>query len=352
MKNAIILHGTLGSPTGNWFQWLKSELETRGLQVWLPELPHAGQPSLKEWSEFIYENRPFDINEETLIIGHSSGAILALILAQQSKTPIGGVIAISVFHDNSLQWEPNNKLFDVVFDWDAVHDNAAKLLFIHSDNDPYVPLDQARHVADNCRAELITIPGQGHFNLEQSEDYKEFPKLLEILKEKQLLNVVSRPRIIVVNENDEIIAHKEHGTLTKGDIYRVSALWVKNSQGDILLAQRNFRQSHDPGKWGPAVAGTLDEGETYKVNIIKEAEEEIGLKDTKPMPGPKVRMNGEYNYFSQWHTLVVDKPAEDFIIQEEEVEQVKWFTRAELETELREHPEKYLKGLDWPLENL
>jgi isopentenyldiphosphate isomerase len=161
-----------------------------------------------------------------------------------------------------------------------------------------------------------------------------------------------KPRIIVVNENDEIIIHKERGTLTKDDIYRVSALWVKNSNGNILLAQRKFTKSHDPGKWGPAVAGTVDEGETYEQNIIKEAEEEIGLKDIQPIPGPRVRMSDEYNYFDQWYTLVVDKPAEDFVVQEEEVEQVKWFTRTELTKELQEHPEKYLKGLDWPLENL
>jgi len=161
-----------------------------------------------------------------------------------------------------------------------------------------------------------------------------------------------KPRIVIVNENDEIIGHKERGTLVQSDIYRVSALWVKNSQGDILLAQRQLGKRHDPGKWGPAVAGTVDEGETYEQNIIKEAEEEIGLKDIKPIPGPKVRMTGEYNYFDQWYTFVIDKPGEDFTIQEEEVKQVKWFTRTELEKGLREHPEKYLKGLDWPLENL
>ncbi len=109
-----------------------------------------------------------------------------------------------------------------------------------------------------------------------------------------------KPRIVIVNDQDEVIAHKERGTLTKDDIYRVSALWVKNSRGDILLAQRKFTKSHDPGKWGPAVAGTVGEGETYKQNIIKEAEEEIGLRAIKPIPGPKVRMAGEYNYFDQW----------------------------------------------------
>jgi predicted alpha/beta hydrolase family esterase len=187
MKAAVISHGTLGSPEGNWFQWLKRQLEEKGLQVWLPQLPHAEQPSLCEWADSIHSNCPFTIDEQTLVVGRSSGAILSLILAQQNNTPVGGVVAVSAFHDNSLNWEPNNRLFDVDFDWSAIKAKSGKLLFVHSDTDPYVPLDQAKYVADHCEAELIVIPGQGHFNLEQSPDYRTFPKLLEILEEANLI---------------------------------------------------------------------------------------------------------------------------------------------------------------------
>lgn len=187
MKNAVILHGTLGSPEGNWFKWLRSELETKGMQVWLPQLPHAEQPSLKEWAKYVSANCPFVIGANTLIVGHSSGAILALILAQQNKKPVGVVAAVSVFHDNSLNWEPNNRLFDVPFEWDSIQKNAKKLLFLHSDDDPYVPLPQALFVADNCGAELILAPGQGHFNLEQSQDYKQFPELINLLEDAEIV---------------------------------------------------------------------------------------------------------------------------------------------------------------------
>lgn len=163
---------------------------------------------------------------------------------------------------------------------------------------------------------------------------------------------MTKPRIVVVNDQDEIIGHKERGTLSKEDIYRVSGLWVTNSNGDILLAQRKFTKTHDPGKWGPAVAGTVDEGETYDSNIVKEAEEEISLTNIQPTKGPKRRVSDEHNYFGQWYTLIVDKPASDFTIQEDEVEQVKWFTREQLEHDLRAHPELYLKGLDWAVETL
>ena len=163
---------------------------------------------------------------------------------------------------------------------------------------------------------------------------------------------MNKPRIIIVNDQDEVIGHKERGTIQQEDIYRVSGLWVTNSKGDILLAQRQLGKRHDPGKWGPAVAGTVDEGETYDSNIIKEAEEEVGLADIKPVKSKKRRYSGEHNYFSQWYTLVVDKPAEAFTIQEEEVQQVKWFSRDELAKELRDNPDNYLKGLNWSFEEL
>lgn len=187
MKTAIILHGTLGSPEGNWFQWLKQELEQRGLTVWLPQLPQAEQPSLRAWQRFVEDQCPFPINEQTLIVGHSSGAILALVLAQTNIEKIGAIVDVSVFHDNSLEWEPNDKLFDVHFDWAAIRDGVSELMFIHSDNDPYVPLNQAQYVAKNLGAEILVIPGQGHFNLEQSDAYKQFPKLLKILEESELV---------------------------------------------------------------------------------------------------------------------------------------------------------------------
>lgn len=159
-------------------------------------------------------------------------------------------------------------------------------------------------------------------------------------------------RIIIVNDQDKIIGHKERDTLAQDDVYRVSALWITNSKGDILLAQRKFTKTHDPGKWGPAVAGTVDEGETYDSNIMKETEEEIGLIDTKPQKTIKRRTSDEYNYFCQWYTLGINKPAHDFIIQEDEVERVKWFTPEELRHNLIERPNDYLKGIGWAIDNL
>ncbi len=151
--------------------------------------------------------------------------------------------------------------------------------------------------------------------------------------------------IIIVNENDDMIGTKERGTLESGDIYRVLALWVEDSNGDILLAKRALTKKHHPGRWGPAVAGTNDVGESYKSNIIKEAEEEIGLKDCEFKLGKKKRVSGEYDYFCQWYFVVVDKNLDEFTIQKDEVVEIKWFKRDELLKKLNESPDKFVNAL-------
>jgi len=159
-----------------------------------------------------------------------------------------------------------------------------------------------------------------------------------------------KPRVVIVDKNDKIIGHKHRGTLNKEDIYRVSALWITNSQKEILLARRHHTKTHDPRKWGPAVAGTVDEGESYEDNIIKEAEEELGLMNIKPKLGTKIKVDDKFHHFTQWYTLTIDKNINEFKIQEDEVEEIKWFSPKEFKKELMEHPEEFLPRMKKYLE--
>jgi dipeptidase E len=152
-------------------------------------------------------------------------------------------------------------------------------------------------------------------------------------------------KIPIVDENDNIIEYRERDNCDINAIYRVSSLWITDNEGKILLARRAFNKVHDPGKWGPAVAGTVEEGETYEENIIKETEEEIGLKDIKPIIGIKKRRKAKWNYFAQEFLLTLPTDFNDFKIQEDEVAEVKWFSEEELRRELKESPDDFLKWI-------
>lgn len=152
-------------------------------------------------------------------------------------------------------------------------------------------------------------------------------------------------KIPIVDEDDNIIEYRERDNRDFDAIYRVSSLWITDTNGKILLARRAFNKSHDPGKWGPAVAGTVEEGETYEQNIIKETEEEIGLKNIKPTLGEKKRQRTKWNYFSQEFLLTLPAGFNDFKVAEDEVAEVKWFSEEELRKELKENPNDFLKGI-------
>ncbi len=154
-----------------------------------------------------------------------------------------------------------------------------------------------------------------------------------------------KPRIIIVDEKDNVIGFKKMETLKREDIYRVSALWIVNGKGEILLARRAFNKSHHPGKWGPAVAGTVEEDETYDSNIVKEAEEELGLKNIKFNRGSKLRTSGKYNHFTQWYYFKTNKELDEFIVQEDEVAEIKWFNKKELFQDLEKNSGDFLYGM-------
>lgn len=153
-------------------------------------------------------------------------------------------------------------------------------------------------------------------------------------------------KIVIVDENDKVIGYKERNSAKLENIYRVSALWIANSREEILLAQRSLNKDKHPGRWGPAVAGTVEEGEDYDDNIVKETEEEIGLAGIKPIKASKLRVRGEYNFFVQWYFLREDRAASEFKIDSKEVKRVEWFAKDGLLSRVRADPKRFIPHME------
>lgn len=149
----------------------------------------------------------------------------------------------------------------------------------------------------------------------------------------------------LVDENDHVIRYKARTELESGDIYRVASLWVANAEQEVLLARRVFSKLLDPGKWESAVAGTVENKETYDENIAKEAREELGITDTRFTRGPKlfVPSNGHgQSYFCQTFIARLDWPVERFTPQTEEVAAIRWVSLSDLEREIASSPENFV----------
>lgn len=185
MKNALILHGTGNNSRGNWFPWLKMELEKQGYEVWSPDLPGADKPNIKRYNDFILGNNRWVFNEKSVLIGHSSGAVAVLGLLQHlpKDTVVDTCVLVSSFKDN-LGSKDFDGLFEEPFDFEEIKKHAKRFIFIHSDNDPYCPLDHAKYLSKKLGGKLIIKKGQGHFNLEKGKEYRQFPFILKLLESK------------------------------------------------------------------------------------------------------------------------------------------------------------------------
>jgi isopentenyl-diphosphate delta-isomerase len=155
-------------------------------------------------------------------------------------------------------------------------------------------------------------------------------------------------KIIIVNENDEIIGTKERDSLSPDDIHRISCLWLTNSAGDVVLSKRALTKKTSPGKWGCAVSGTVDEGETYDNNITKEIREELGISLTidQLRVGPKLRISGaDRGYFVQWYFYTSDAPLNEYTLDPSEATELRWVTENELRKCITTNPDDFTTGL-------
>lgn len=185
MKKALLLHGTDGNSKSNWLSWLKGELEKAGWDMWVPDLPQAHEPNIRRYNEMLLKRQDW-LDGDTYIIGHSSGAVAALGLLE--ALPEGVVvkrsILVAAFKDD-LGWPNLSSLFEEPFDFEKIKQHCKDFLLVHSDDDPYCPLDHAKYFSEQLGGELRVVSGQKHFSTSTDPKYTTFPLLLELLTTKK-----------------------------------------------------------------------------------------------------------------------------------------------------------------------
>lgn len=155
--------------------------------------------------------------------------------------------------------------------------------------------------------------------------------------------------IPVVNEQDEIIGYKERSEIQEEDIYRVAALWITNSKGEILITQRAFTKKNSPGVRWTAVAGTVEKWETYEQNIIKEAYEELGIENITITPWFYERKwenrKDIHTFFVQSYRVEINEPIKYFHFPKREIEEIRRISMDELASWVQKHPEQFTPNM-------
>lgn len=244
MKTALLVHGAFGDPEENWLPWLKQELEKFDYKVIIPTLPTPEEQNLESWMK-IAEPYLAELDEESVIVGHSIGATFLLSVLEKLEKPIYAAVFVSGFLNDlgDEQFDSINRTFyQKEFDWDRIKRNAEKVAIFHGSDDPYVPTAQALALARRLETEPIIIPNGGHLN--EAAGFTEFPELLE-----------------------EVVTFDN----------RKALLVPVNSKRQILIQDRRGFKKPDWGYFG----GEIEKGETPLEAVLRESKEELGI-DIKP----------------------------------------------------------------------
>ena len=173
----IIIHGNQGG-TGNdaWIPWLKNELEQRGFLVENPTMPDNHEAKQSIWLPYLKDKLGAD--ENTIIVGWSSGAVAAMRYAEEYPI-LGSVLIGACYTDLGDDIEKVSGYYDKPWNWELIKSNQKWLAQFASTDDPVIPTDESRFIHEKLGTEYYEFNDKKHFGW--PDPMPEFPEALEVI---------------------------------------------------------------------------------------------------------------------------------------------------------------------------
>ncbi len=173
----ILIHGNGGGTAeDNWFPYLKKEFEQLGIKVVAKTFPDNDLAREKYWLPFLKNELGTD--ENTIIIGHSSGAVVAMRFAEENKV-LGSVLVSACYTDLGDEKEKISGYYNRPWNWQAIMENQKWIIQYASVDDPYIPISEAHYVRDHLNSQYFEYADQKHFYPKF-----DFPEIVQVVKKK------------------------------------------------------------------------------------------------------------------------------------------------------------------------
>ena len=119
--------------------------------------------------------------------------------------------------------------------------------------------------------------------------------------------------------------------------HRAVYAFIIDTRGNVLLQKRSANKKLWPNLWDITVGGHVDSGEFGRQALIREVKEELGLEisddDIKYLLG-STSINEQGNivnkHFNECYVITKNIDISEIVLQKEEVEEVKFFSKDEL----------------------
>ena len=112
---------------------------------------------------------------DTVVVGHSSGALAAMRFAE--STPVLGLMLIAAAHtDGGIESERASGYYSRSWLWASIRANCRFILQAHSVDDPCIPVSEGDFMAEQLHSQYVRFPDRSHFFAPES--VREVPSLI------------------------------------------------------------------------------------------------------------------------------------------------------------------------------
>jgi len=153
----------------NWYGWLHRELNNAGISCIAENMPDPHKARRNIWIPFIQDTLKAD--EDTILVGHSSGAQAAMRYAEDHK--VRGVILVAATYtdlgdagERASGYYPLDGETQNLYRFSAMRENSKLWYQFHSDDDCFIPVCEAERIRDSLgltEDQFKMYSGRSHF---------------------------------------------------------------------------------------------------------------------------------------------------------------------------------------------
>ena len=119
-----------------------------------------------------------------------------------------------------------------------------------------------------------------------------------------------------------------------GEFTQAVHLWIQNSKGDFLIQKRSMKKRINPGMWS-ITGGAVDSLEQPEAAVARECKEELGI-ELKPQDFELMMTVKRPTVFVDVYYAKKDIDLKDIVMQQDEVDDVKWVSNEEMKNLLEQ----------------
>jgi len=186
-KKCIIIHGCPSdiekamdpkrrTYNKHWIPWTKKQLIVNGIKTETPLMPSPWQP---DYEKFKRTFEKYDVNENTILIGHSCGCAFLVRWLGEKKKKIFKLILVAPWKIPDKNDEFRKKFYTYPIN-ETIKNRVKEIVMFTADDEEDDGKKSLKIFHKALGGEVIKLKRRGHYTLKDMRT-EEFPELIEVI---------------------------------------------------------------------------------------------------------------------------------------------------------------------------